>query len=272
MLQNNRTLCKKDGLCVAICPVSLIEEDSEGFPVLVEDGDERCIRCGHCVAVCPAGCLQHRDLPANEFIPIDGAAIPSQEQCRQFLKGRRSIRNFKDKAVPQEVVAQLLDVARYAPSGHNSQCVEWLVLGNRKELNSLSALVVDWMKYMIVKMPEIAGPLHMDAVIERWNKGEDVLLRDAPMVIVAHAGGEDRMAPVSCTLGLAYLELAASGLNLGACWAGYFNGAATSWPPMQKALQIPEGNQAYGAMMIGYPKLKFKSIPPRKAVRAIYRL
>ena len=65
----------------------------------------------------------------------------------------------------------------------------------------------------------------------------------------------------ACVIALAYLELAAFGLGLGACWAGYFNAAANMHQPMQKALDLPEGMGVYGGMMLGVPKFEYQRMP-----------
>ena len=37
-----------------------------------------------------------------------------------FIKSRRSTRKFKNEAVPAELVEQVVEAGRYAPSGGNS--------------------------------------------------------------------------------------------------------------------------------------------------------
>jgi hypothetical protein len=64
-----------------------------------------------------------------------------------------------------------------------------------------------------------------------------MLKKSAPIVIVAHAAKDDLMAPTASTIALSYLELTATSMGLGCCWAGYFNAAATNFPPMMEALQ-----------------------------------
>jgi nitroreductase len=63
---------------------------------------------------------------------------------------------------------------------------------------------------------------------------------------------------------MAYLELAAPGLGLGSCWAGYFGTAAAQWKGLQEALGLPEGTVTYAAMMVGYPKFAYHRMPNRK--------
>ncbi|MDY7032169.1 MAG: nitroreductase family protein [Thermodesulfobacteriota bacterium] len=166
----------------------------------------------------------------------------------------------------------MIDLARYAPTGHNSQSVEWLVLGNRGELKHLAEITIEWMRWMLDNMSEFALSFHMNRAIRKWEEGNDVILRGAPIVMVAHAAKNDHMASTSSTIALSYLELAATSMGLGCCWAGYFHAAATTFPLMMEALQLPDGHQCMGAMMVGYPKFNFHRLPLRNQPEIIWRL
>jgi nitroreductase/NAD-dependent dihydropyrimidine dehydrogenase PreA subunit len=267
----DKETCNQDGICKSVCPVGIIDLGKDGFPTAVAGAEELCIVCGHCVAACPTGSLSHRKMPLEDCPPVKGELQLSAEQCEQLLRSRRSIRVYKNKAVPREEIVKLIELARYAPTGHNSQCVEWLVLDNRDELQNLAGIVVDWMRWMLGNMPQIAQNLHMDKTVRRWEEGVDVILRNAPAVIIAHAEKANRAAPPACTIALSYLELAATSLGLGSCWAGYFNAAATTFPPMQEAVALPAGHQCFGAMMVGYPKFRYHRLPSRNAPAITWR-
>ena len=59
--------CRKDGLCMAVCPMDLIREDSRGFPEMGVEAEATCLHCGHCQAVCPYGALTIVDgFPAEQ--------------------------------------------------------------------------------------------------------------------------------------------------------------------------------------------------------------
>ncbi|PKN63170.1 MAG: nitroreductase [Deltaproteobacteria bacterium HGW-Deltaproteobacteria-15] len=45
-----------------------------------------------------------------------------------IIKGRRSIRRYQDKEVPQEIVERLLDSIRWSPSWANTQCWEIVIV------------------------------------------------------------------------------------------------------------------------------------------------
>jgi nitroreductase/NAD-dependent dihydropyrimidine dehydrogenase PreA subunit len=264
LLEVDQQSCKQDGICAAVCPVGIIDFEEGRYPGPIDGAEALCIRCGHCVAACPTGSLSHGEMPVDQCPPIQRNLQLSAEHCEHFLRSRRSIRVYKDKPVPRGDLARLIEVARYAPSGHNSQCTEWLVLDNRDELRKLAGIVAEWMRWMISNMPELALALHMDKTLQRWEEGNDVILRDAPVVIITHAEEENRMAPSTCIIALTYLELAAPSMGLGSCWAGYFNAAATVFPPMKEALSLPTGHQCFGSMMVGYPKFSYHRLPMRK--------
>lgn len=264
--------CNQDELCVKVCPVGIIKFDENRYPVATDDADERCIRCGHCVAVCPAGCLNHKEMDTSACKEVHKELALSSAQCEQLFKGRRSVRNFKNRSVEKGDVEPLLDIARYSPSGHNSGGVRWLVISNEDELRRLKQEVAGWMGYMLSNMKEFALSLHLDTTLERWKDGEDVILRDAPMVVLAYAEKDSRMAPASCTIALSHLELAASARGMGACWAGYFNAAANAYPPMQEILGLPDGHISYGAMMLGYPRFSYARIPEREEADIVWRI
>ena len=49
------------------------------------------------------------------------------------IKTRRSIRSFKDEAIPEDVLIRVLESARIAPSGHNRQLWKFYVVENEEK-------------------------------------------------------------------------------------------------------------------------------------------
>ena len=62
----------------------------------------------------------------------------SWEQSMQFLRSRRSIRLFKNKAVEQKELEQLIRAASYAPTFSNAQNLQWTVIQGRDKLEPFS--------------------------------------------------------------------------------------------------------------------------------------
>jgi nitroreductase/NAD-dependent dihydropyrimidine dehydrogenase PreA subunit len=264
--------CKRDGICVGECPVQIIElKNRASLPELIPGGAELCINCGHCVSVCPHGAMSLKTMPLEQCPPLNRATLPTQQQIDHFLRSRRSSRVYKNNPLDKKILASLIDIARFAPSGHNLQPVCWVVIQEKKELKRLAGIVIDWMRVMIDDNAPIARAMHFDRAIDVWDKGTDRILRDAPCLIIAHGRSDLSASQPACLIALTYLELAAYSYGLGACWAGYFNAAANFHKPMQDALALPEGHQCFGAMMIGYPKNKYYRLPMRNEANIDWR-
>ncbi len=264
--------CLRDGLCVAECPAKIIESIGEkGFPTPVAGAERYCIDCGHCVAVCPVEALTLQTMSPQDCRPIQRELLLTPEQCEHFLRSRRSIRNYKDKRAPRELLQRLIETARYAPTSHNSQPVHWQVIEDPAEGRRLGGLVAEWMRSLLARNAEFAVSMHMDKVVAAWDKGIDRILRGAPHLAVAHGLSTLSASQSSCIIALAYLELAAPSLGLGTCWAGYFTAAATFYPPLQEALALPKNHLTYGAVMIGYPQYRYQRMPPRRKPEISWR-
>jgi len=256
--------CNRDGICVEACGRRLIEmRKPDSMPTLIAGLEELCISCGHCVAVCPTSALTLPTMGPDDCPQIEKDLLIGLEQAEQFLRSRRSIRDYMDKPVERSKLNKLIQVSGYAPSAHNSRPVHFLVIENKAEVRRLSGLVVDWMRVIIKENPALAKKFRFDRVVGFWDEGKDPISRNAPQLIIAHADETYRLAQADCILALAYVELMAPPLGLGATWAGYMMIAAASYPPLLKAMNLPKGHKCFGVMMVGYPKLKFVRMPLR---------
>lgn len=271
-LKVNEALCRKDGVCAQACPMGLLRvEPGKTFPIAIPGADQMCLQCGHCVCACPHGALSLATIPVEDCAPIRKEWAVRPEQIAQLLKSRRSVRSYKPEPLSRAEIEALLDVARYAPSGKNTQPLSWMVVQSAQAVQELGVHVADWMKDMMLKKHPMAAWLQFDAVVAGWEAGADPILRHAPHLVLAHAPASNPMAPQSATLALATLELAASSAGFGACWAGFFQIAAGMWAPLQKALNLPNGHVSHGAMMLGRPAVKYHRIPTRKKLEVIWR-
>jgi len=262
--------CNTDQICVLECPARIIEMAEQG-PVMIEGGEEVCISCGHCVAVCPEAAIKMDMLSPDDCLEIDTALLPNIEQTELFLRSRRSIRTYLKKPVPKDVLEKVLAIASAAPTGSNRQPVKWLVFHERKDVETIAAHVVDWMRYVLANHPDVAAAFNMEKILADVENGIDRICRDAPHMVFAYAGKEFGIADADCHTAIAYLELALPSFGAGSCWAGYVSFAASQWPPLAEFLALPDEYTFHGAVMVGFPKFEYKRIPPRNLPDIVYR-
>ena len=261
----DHTLCRRDGICRAVCPMNLFEEDNERFPVFRNGAEQNCIACGHCVAVCPTGALGHEQLPLENAPLIDHSLTASAVAVDQLIKGRRSIREFSDEPVGKTLVEEIIDASRFAPSAINRQPVEWLIVHTPAEVKRLAGLVVEYLR----KCGDI-GPRYAQ-IVDLWDQGGDPILRNAPHLVLVHAPKEWVWSTVDCTIALTQFEMSAVAHGFGTCWAGFLMWAAREHPPIGEALGLPAGNGVFGALMFGLPRYRYHRFPPREQARIEWR-
>jgi len=274
IIEINQETCNRCGICAAECPRRIITLQDGEFPQLAAPAEASCNACGHCVAVCPKGSLSHRDSPLEQSPKIQKGLKVTPEQVEQLLKSRRSARVFKDRPVPRELITRLIEDARYAPTGHNAQEVEYLVIDNKKELDRIEDLGIEWLQWVIQNFPKMAAGSNMEEKLERQKLKHDAFLRGAPVLIVTHAGKDSMtslLGGIDSANALSFLDLAANSLGLATCWAGYVYIMANTFPPVKEALALPEDHAVYGCILLGYNKFKYHRIPLRKVPGIIWR-
>ncbi len=246
--------CGGDGLCVAVCPSGCLEADAEGRPVAADPAV--CNACGHCVAVCPRDALFHSRIDPAAVRP-NARSWPEPDVVDGLLRGRRSIRAYADRPVSRETLAELIDVARFAPTASNAQEVSWIVTNDSEKMRELAGLTAGWFK-------EIGQRAKYCSM---WEQGKDYFLRGAPALAVAHTPADAPFGAADCGIALTFLELAAVSRGLGTCWAGLVTMAAAHSVALRRALGLGEGQTMHGGLMLGYPSVRYASVPPRNPAK-----
>jgi nitroreductase len=207
--------------------------------------------------------LALHNLSPGQCLPVQKELLVASKNFEHFVRARRSIRTFQDRPVKHESLAKLIDIARHAPTGSNRQTPEWVVVQDPATVQEVSGQVIDWMRHMVTEKPDMATLMGMEIMIKRWGAGIDVICRNAPHLIVAHAPRYVGTPAADAHIALGTLELAAFSHGLGGCWAGYVDSAINAWTPLREMLGLPEGNMSFGVIMIGYPRYEYYRLPER---------
>ena len=160
------------------------------------------------------------------------------ENAMTLIKGRRSTRKFLDKPIPQELLEQVLEAGRYAPSGKNVQAAHFLVIENREVLDKLAELVREGFRKTNVKRPE-GYTFHYNPKIL--------------IVLCNRMDNVNNLADTGCAL--EKMMLMASSLELGSCWINQLKGLNEDETINEYlfSLGMEKDERVYGALALGYP-------------------
>ena len=167
------------------------------------------------------------------------------------------------------MIEAMLETVRHAPTGSNSQPLNWVVITDPSTIGRVAQETVNWM----VKLNADAGNSvvagKFSHLLTAWEEGADIICRGAPTLFLTH--GPDGGGSANSSIAITYLELIAAAYKLGTCWGGWIMGASQNWEPLKAILDLPNGHSCQGAMMIGHPKYQFHRIPVRNQARVTWR-
>jgi nitroreductase len=193
----------------------------------------------------------------------------------QLVKTRRSCRRFKPDPIPDELVAKVLEVGRWAPSGANSQPWEFVVVKDAGIRQKIAQFVKDLIS-LYYRLEQTRDPsLRFPSITKPVDR---IGYEEAPVYVVPCADRRtkaayplytaveisDSIIESSMANAFLYIHLAAATLGLGAQWVS----AVRMWYVqrlLKDLLGIPEEFMIYDMLVLGYPV----SEPKPRMVRAM---
>ena len=145
-----------------------------------------------------------------------------------LILNRRSIRDYQEKEIPENVLQKILEAGRQAPSAANRQPIHFVVVND----------------------PEIRKNL-CDKLINRFVK-------HAPAAVIGFADTKSlltgKWALVDTTIAMQNMVIAALTFGIGSCWVG-----ACNEEELKALLKVPDKWKFVGLITLGYPSEKPKA-------------
>jgi len=249
----NKEKCIKCGLCIKDCVSKCLSLDQEDYPKMIYG--ERCLACQHCMMICPQGALSF-----NGKVP-ENSEKPSNKDILSLIKSRRSIREYLDVELSEEELKQIKEMLPFVPTGCNSHRLHFSIVEKKSVMRALKEKV----NKKIIKFlnNKIIAPVvkHFEVYKNAFEKGEDVIFRNAPHMIVVSSPINAPCAPQDPVIALSYIELYAQSLGYGTCWCGYAEICIKIFPELCEILDIPKGYTPVYAMLLGKPAVKYARTP-----------
>ncbi|MFO7963453.1 MAG: nitroreductase family protein [Desulfobacterales bacterium] len=297
VMKVDKDLCTSCGLCIENCPFRAWEMGGDEYPKLKDEYE--CFSCYNCMVACPVEAISivqqyHVDsgfwatdpypLPFKAPIPPkDADGNPDQwNAVEKAVLERRSVRNFKDKEVPETFIRRVLEAGRFAPSAGNCQPWKFVVVTDKDLMKAIDEAVWNVINgvYTMFKndetvanlagMVDPASPGMFDPRLAQGGMGSIARkygppLLGAPAVIII-AGDTRSIANPQINVGICgeNMNLVANSLGIKACWVG-FVGVLHMVPDfVEEKLGIKPPWQVISSLVLGWPKFRQEGMVPRE--------
>jgi len=139
-----------------------------------------------------------------------------------LILSRRSIRSYENKDIPEDVLQQILEAGRQAPSAANRQPIRFVVVTDHDILKNLC-----------------------DTLITRFVKTAPAAIAGCADVKSLLTG---KWAVVDTTIAMQNMVIAAWALGIGSCWIG-----ACNEEKVRKLLKIPDRWKFVALLTLEFP-------------------
>jgi nitroreductase len=180
---------------------------------------------------------------------------------RDSLVRRRSVRTFKPDSIPSEVLDDLIEVAKYAPSGSNWQNQRFLVVTDPDEIEKIGKIRFVW-PYKAANVAKV-----------KQSHPAGILGHGAALILVfadassndARGNGEyhiwETLETQNCSASIQNILTMAAAHGLGTCWVSASEKmnyrrmlSGQTWRDALSNYEIPQSYKMQGVIVLGYPK------------------
>ncbi len=250
--------CTRCGQCVRDCVAKIITRSGSDIPCIRPEDESNCIRCQHCLAVCPEAAVSIFGLRPDDSQPLKEDSFPALDKMLALVRGRRSVRQYRDENVDPKLLRRLLEALGNAPTGVNRRALTFAVIDDRETMLRFRAKAYDLIAEAVVtgRIPGHHSEF-LKEVASAWHeKSEDTIFRGAPHLLAVSAGPDAVCPQEDVTLALAYFELTAQCAGLGTVWCGLAKWAMEAVPELKEAAGIPP-DSSYYVMLFGLPAVRY---------------
>lgn len=207
-----------------------------------------------------------------------GGEALGYDDLLRFVKSRRTVRALRPDPLPDATVKQVVELARWAPTGFNMQPAEFLVITDQEVRAGVKRIVDDWIESDFYDLEATREPWQGSAwTLETRGRvacplapvyilvlGDTRRRAGLPMNARHEKPKGDSIFESSLSNAFLYLWLAAHSLGLGAQPVSAVKNARVQGL-VKHLLNLPDFIYVYELLVIGYPAKE--GAPPAKLMR-----
>jgi nitroreductase/Pyruvate/2-oxoacid:ferredoxin oxidoreductase delta subunit len=264
--------CTRCGQCVLDCPSRIIEQAGDAAPFIRPENETRCIQCQHCLAVCPPAAVSIFGRDPTRSLTLKAGSFPDVETMITLVRGRRSVRRYRDENVDPALIQRLLAALSNAPSGINRRALTLSVIDDRAVMQRFRLKAMDGLAAIDKAGRAPAQFAYLMQAVPLWfDKGVDVVFRGAPHLLIVSAAPESVCPHEDVNLALAYFELMAQSAGLGTLWCGMAKMSMELLPELKESVGLKPGHYYY-PMLFGVPSFRYARTVQREDAARIHRV
>jgi len=146
----------------------------------------------------------------------------------EAIKKRQSVRSYQHKEIPEEILQEVLEAGRLAPSACNNQ---------------------PW-KFIVVRDKNLKERLISACKNQKFVGEASVIIVGCAINPSYKMGNGEYSYTIDLAIALDHMSLQAAALGLGTCWIGAFY-----QDEVKEVLKVPEDISVVALMPLGFPKV-----------------
>jgi nitroreductase len=186
------------------------------------------------------------------------------ENLLKIIRTRRSVRVYKKGKVTDEQLQTILEAARWAPSGANSQPWEFIVTRDRRKMKRVREIYAnEW------RRRKREDPTHYKGLKKDYVGDVSVLVlvcgdaRTKDVYLTTRQPGDrEKLFQASIANAVEHMMLAAASMNLGTVWVSVREEVE---PELRKLFQVPPALRLLWVVPVGHAR-SWPKAKPRRAV------
>ena len=173
---------------------------------------------------------------------------------KQAIYQRCSTRSYTKEPIQSELLDEIVDAGRHAPSASNRQQTHFLVITNAEKLAELKAVMLKTLSDIDLDVEKGLSPA-VRSLSQRAKQGDDLdVSYGAPTLIVTANKKEYSNAAADCSCAMQNMMLTASALGLANCWINQFFslGDRPQVREFFEGIGVSKEEEIFGSLAVGY--------------------